>query len=558
VKRLAFLAALTALGLAVTDGARAAPYADSPVARALRDELARTMDKLELAGMGKPYFVSYNLYDTTRTVVIATLGALSQSQSAPSRSVQIDLRVGDHDFDNSNVVDADRASFGLPAEDDYDLVRRELWLATDRHYKHAVETLQRKKAVAKNETRNPDEPASFSKDTPAKIVDDRTLPAPDVKRLEALAKRVSAVFRTNPDVHEGSVTINGLSGKHFFLSSEGASSVESGSYARVDIECHSQADDGMPLHATATVWAHAFDQLPAEADLIAQAERLSKDISALRKAPVVSDYDGPVLFTGSAAPEAIRAILADELGGTPAPRSDRPGGRGSESSLVSKLDRRILPVGATLVDDPTIDRLGKAPLVGGGRFDEEGIAAQKVSIVENGMFRRFLMSRAPRKGFTQSNGHGNWFAYGTVRAAPSNLILSSSAAVSDAELRRRAAAAAREQGLPYYLLVERLEMRRYRGDVTNPGEDSSLPRPALVRRVYLDGREELVRGGTFGAVPLKSLKDILAIGATPTVGSYQGRSLVSIAAPGLLFRDLDVKKPQGPQKQPPIAPRPGP
>jgi uncharacterized lipoprotein YddW (UPF0748 family) len=38
---------------------------------------------------------------------------------------------------------------------------------------------------------------------------------------------------------------------------------------------------------------------------------------------------------------------------------------------------------------------------------------------------------------------------------------------------------------------------------------------ALVRRIYLDGREELVRGASFGAVPLKALKDILAVGTTP-------------------------------------------
>ncbi|MBX3155544.1 MAG: hypothetical protein KF773_06075 [Deltaproteobacteria bacterium] len=554
MKRLLFAAAFAC----ITDGARAAPYADSPVARALRDELARSMDKLEMGGFGKPYFLSYSLYDATRTYVTAALGALATSQSAPARSVYLDLRVGDYDFDNSNVVDAERASVALPAEDDYDLVRRELWLATDRSYKRAVETLGRKRAVAKAETRSPDEPPSFTKEVPSKITDERALPPPDMKRLEALAKKLSAVFRANPDVHEGTATISGLAGKHYFVSSEGASSVETGSYARLDLECHAQADDGMPLHATATIWAHAFDQLPPEAELIAQAEKLSKELSALRKAPVIADYDGPVLFTGTAAGDVVRALLADELGGTPAPKSDRPGGRGIESALVGKVDRRILPPGTTLVDDPTIDRLGKAPLVGGGKFDDEGVPTQKVTLVENGMFKRFLMSRAPRAGYTHSNGHGSWTAHGAVRAAPANLLLSSSAGVSDADLRRRAASAAREQGLTYYLAVERLEQRRYRGDITNPGEDLSLPRPALLRRIYLDGRQELVRGASFGTVPMKSLKDLLALGATPTVITYQGRTLTSIAAPGLLFRDLDVKKPQGPQKQRPIAPRPPP
>ena len=85
-----------------------------------------------------------------------------------------------------------------------------------------------------------------------------------------------------------------------------------------------------------------------------------------------------------------------------------------------------------------------------------------------------------------------------------------------------------------------------------------------------------MRGGTFGPVPLRVLRDIVAIVDAPTVYSYldvgapasfammfsgmtrasSGGFLVSIAAPALLLRDVEVKKPQGAHKQAPIAPRP--
>jgi len=69
------------------------------------------------------------------------------------------------------------------------------------------------------------------------------------------------------------------------------------------------------------------------------------------------------------------------------------------------------------------------------------------------------------------------------------------------------------------------------------------------------------------AITLRSLRDILAVGNTPVPYPYLGSGfataadstagyLASIAAPSLLFRDADVKKPTGAQKAPPIAPRP--
>jgi hypothetical protein len=196
------------------------------------------------------------------------------------------------------------------------------------------------------------------------------------------------------------------------------------------------------------------------------------------------------------------------------------------------------------------------------------VPAQKVSLVENGIFKRFLMSRIPRKGFEHSNGHAASTPNAPVRAHPMNLIMAAAAGVSDAEIRRRAIAAATGDGLPYALVVERLHIPR--PEDPEVAIDDGLSAPAVMKRVYRDGREEYVRGGRFGVVPVRSLKDLLAVGASPVVYSYLGSGapsrfgvvevdagyVVSIAAPPLLFRDLDVKKPTGAQRSAPIAPRP--
>jgi hypothetical protein len=570
---------LATCALAAPDRAALAGGPPPPQAvRAMTDELARAIDKLELPGIGKPYYLSYQLWDARSATATASFGALTSSNAAPQRSVDIDLRIGDHALDSSNFADSfeHRQGVALDAEDDYDAARHDLWLATDRAYKAAGEALDRKQAVIKEEANNPDEAPSFSNDAPVKLSETAPLALPELPRLEALASKLSAVFRANPDAYRGTVRVRELRGNRYFVSSEGGSAAAAFGEIRVTVSCATQADDGMPLHDSIVFVAPSFDQLPREADMVAQVEALSKQLSALRKAPIVDDYAGPVVFRGTAAGRVVRSLLADDLAGTPAPKGSRPGARtAGESELAGKVGQRILPLGVSVVDDPTLARSAGQPLTGHFAFDEEGIAPRRVSLVEDGVFKRFLMSRTPRKGFEHSTGHGRSSPVSPVRAHPANLIVSASRGVPDRELVRRALAAAKQQGLAYVIAVDRITAPE-QGDLdpgmlSNPG--SVIGKPSIVKRVYPDGREELVRGAAFAAVPLRALKDLLDIGNAGVPYHYLSAGTggpfdalfepptgiaISIVSPSLVFRDLDIKKPRGAQRKPPIAPRPAP
>jgi hypothetical protein len=541
------------------------PFANDVAVHAMRDELARSIDQLQLEGFGTPFTMSYEFDDSHHAAIEASFGALVTSSVEPSRSVAIDLHVGSYTLDNSNFASTDRFNrfdsdrvVVLPLDNEYDAIRRALWLATDHAYKRAVETLEHKRAVAKAEAKNADDVDSYSKAVSSSIVDDHPVPALDRARLEALAKKLSGVFRNNPDVHVGKVAIHAGGTREVFVSSEGWASVQAGSFVRVTVDCETQAEDGMPLRDHLAWFAETADQLPPENELVAQVEQLSKQLSALRTAPVVDDYAGPIVFDGVAAPDLLRTLLADELAGTPAVKSDHAGAQADASALAGKVGQRVLPAGTTVVDDPTIKRLGTQALGGATRFDDEGVPAAKVSLIEDGVFKRFLMSRIPRKGFPQSNGHGVATAFSAPRAHPMNVIVSSTRGVADAELRRRAFAAAKDAGVRYVLYVDRfLSGRSSRDDLDSSAKaGENLPRPAVMRRVYLDGHEELVRGGKLGELPLKALKDMLAIGNKPAVSNSGAGYMASIAAPALLFKDVDVKRPTGTHKKPPIAARP--
>ena len=59
----------------------------------------------------------------------------------------------------------------------------------------------------------------------------------------------------------------------------------------------------------------------------------------------------------------------------------------------------ILPDFLSIVDDPTLKKLGKEDLLGFYRFDDEGVSSHEVILVDHGVLKNFEMSRSPLADF---------------------------------------------------------------------------------------------------------------------------------------------------------------
>ena len=133
-----------------------AAAADDVVMKAMRDELDRSMKQLQLEQLEKPYFISYHVQDRTSLDTSATFGALLSGGLARARYLTVQVRVGSYQSDNSNFMTYPPAANGLaenillPVDDDYQELRRQIWLATDEAYKEALEMLSRKRGALEN------------------------------------------------------------------------------------------------------------------------------------------------------------------------------------------------------------------------------------------------------------------------------------------------------------------------------------------------------------------------------------------------------------------------
>jgi TldD protein len=129
---------------------------ESPVLKAMTEELERSFAQLQHAEEEPLYYLSYAVTDTRSEVMSASGGAIVNESQDRSRLLDIDLRVGSPALDNTHEIRGGGAGgpggggFGrvtqIPVEDDPDAIKSFLWQQTDRAYKQAQEQLIRAKA----------------------------------------------------------------------------------------------------------------------------------------------------------------------------------------------------------------------------------------------------------------------------------------------------------------------------------------------------------------------------------------------------------------------------
>ncbi|MHC4695752.1 MAG: hypothetical protein ACYTFA_03300, partial [Planctomycetota bacterium] len=317
------------------------------VLRALVDELERGRVGLELEDLKRPYFIEYALADTSRASVHAGLGAVISKNVNRSRRLRSVVRVGSYKLDNTNFEDRSgwwfrgRSGFfgggaAIPIEDDYNAIRQAIWWGTDRKYKDAIEALAKKEAFMETKVIE-DKPDDFSHEKAAVFFEDRADVSVSADRLEAMALTISQIFREYPDIKTSSVSIEGRAGNRYLVNTEGTRLRGAGTYYSVSINAAVQASDGMELADSMSVHGHELEQLPAVSDLSERCRDMIQKLIALKDAPKLEAYTGPVLFE----PEAAATIFSKHFAKKFTGGQRAVGSRTRPDDFANKLNKRI-------------------------------------------------------------------------------------------------------------------------------------------------------------------------------------------------------------------------
>src|SRR6201986_2353429 len=112
---------------------------DPVLLQTLQQELDRAMKSLSKADPA-PDFISYAGNEEYGSVIIGTNGALMANIKRHERTVDVSVRVGSPELDNTHGENRFNAvtTAALPLEDKADAIARGLWLNTDHLYKKTV------------------------------------------------------------------------------------------------------------------------------------------------------------------------------------------------------------------------------------------------------------------------------------------------------------------------------------------------------------------------------------------------------------------------------------
>ena len=530
---------------------------DPVLLKTMQQELERAMFSLSKSDPA-PYFISYSVDEEFGSVIMAQNGALMANIGRHERNADISVRVGGRELDNTHGENRFGAvvTASLPLDDKPDAIARVLWLNTDQMYKKATQTFLEVKTNTKVRADEEDASPDFSVEKPQVSVGNASFPPKyDEKQWEDRIRRYSAIFNKYPEVETSTVMLMVDNPTQYFVSSEGSRLVTSKPLIRVLALANSRAADGMELARSETFDASSFDGLPSEQVIVQKIEKIAQDLRKLKTAPVVEPFTGPALLSGRAAAVFFHEVVGHRLEG------QRQRGENEGQTFTKMINQRVLPPFLSVEDDPTMANLGGIELSGRYAYDDEGQKSQRVELISNGILKQFLMSRMPVTGFLHSNGHGRAQDGLMPVGRQGNLIVRSSKAVPDSELRSKFIEQIKKSGKPYGLYFEDIA-GGFTLTVRNMPQAFQI-KPLMVWKVYPDGRpDELVRGVDIIGTPLAALNRIVMTGQKIDVfngecGAESGSIPVSAAAPAMLFSEIEVQKVAQGHDRPPVLPPPG-
>jgi TldD protein len=501
------------------------------------------------------YYLAYQVTDTRVVSLEAEGGAMVGDSDDTDRNLDVEVRVGSPELDNTHQLADENEALNqpltrhgiIPFGADKQAVSNHLWLETDRRYREAVQNYAYVRADQETLSKGSQAPDFSSEPTetyigkPAHLEFDKADWVDRLKRCSQSALRGTATRGACSVVFQ-EITV-------YLVNSEGSQIQQSWTTAELDVSVGVKADDGEGLSRLEQRFGVQPGDLPSDAEIDKVIKIVTDDLDALHDAPVAEPYVGPVILEGRAAGVFFHEVFGHRDEGHR--QKDLTEGH----TFADYVGKSITPSWLSVYDDPTIRTLNGMQMNGFFHFDDEGVRAQHVHLIDDGKLVGFEMGRNPIDGFPHSNGHGRRQPGLPPVSRQGNLVVTATKSVTDEKLEQLLIEEINRQKKPYGMIFSDIS-----GGVTNTS--SFAPQafnvfPVMAYRLYPDGHREVVRGINIAGTPLTALQSIRAAGRTiqsfnGVCGAESGWVPVSASAPSLLLEKLETEKAFVPPDRPPV------
>src|SRR6202043_993821 len=380
---LCVLTALCGTTPAVFAGPPDAPAKRSPVLAALQAEMERSFKALK-AQDPPAYFLGYTVTDTERADVSGSNGALLNSTESRNRWLEVSVRTGSYTLDNSHKVGERQQANGgpgtsVPLDDDAEVLRRAIWLETNKQYEASSQALIKIKTgkeikVETAEGRAPD----FSREEAHTFIGPQASLAVDRKPWEERVRAYTKAFRESPAIINSIVTFTAQAQNAYQVTSEGTQLQFGQIRYRLELFIQGKAPDGMDIDRYYNFdWVDPKDA-PDDKAVYAAEATMRTELEGLVAAPINEPTVGPALLAGRAA-----AVFFHEVFGHRA-EGHRQKDVAEGQTFAKRGGSRFCPRFLSIVDDTTMRKLGSTDLLGYYEYDDEGVKAHRVTLVDHG------------------------------------------------------------------------------------------------------------------------------------------------------------------------------
>lgn len=513
----------------------------------LTQELKYSMDQLK----EKPvpaYYMSLRMNDTYQATVSSNFG-YSITNENRRRVITPQVRVGSPIVDNFKYQNQTTDTNGniegvtVPYTDNALMaIRQGVWSETMKRYKTAVNNYNAALSKMMTNADNEDKAPCFA-DAPVETYYEQPYSAEtytfDREYWEKRLDRISAIFKECRQLEAGVVNLDYNVERITIVTSDGSVVSQNRKSVRLMLQGLLRATDGMVCQLYKDWFSYSLEDLPDDETIIAGVRDLMERLTALSQAPIADPYAGPAIMSGSASGVFFHEIFGHRLEA----HRMKSGGQ----TFKKQVGQAVMPKSFQVYDDPTLDNYAGTSLYGYYKYDDEAVKAQRVTCVENGVLKNFLVDRTPIDGFPVSNGHGRASEGYDPVSRQSNLIIENTNPYSEEELRNMLIKAIKAEGKEYgYYFRTATSGMTYLGDggsINSFGVD-----PVEVYRVFADGRpDQLVRGVKLIGTPLAMFSSIAAGGATPSVftgqcGAESGWVPVTAISPTIFISKVETQR----------------
>ncbi|MFO0416689.1 MAG: TldD/PmbA family protein [Pseudomonadota bacterium] len=509
---------------------------------------ARRALSMSVPGFPKPYYCSFLLKDSHWFNTWASSGSTCRSQRDRSRHVFCDLRVGSYDYDQITEgglreLDDDLESSShcsVPIDDrDYDGLRLTIWKLLESKFREALTDFNQKEA-SRISTLDPNNGLrSFTRSKRISFRNFSRMDNLDHEEWSKFCKRASLWISQLPRLSGSWVEFDASQETRVFVSTEGTITVQNSQVFCLSANMHRLTKEGSRLEQEVVLNCGALSELPDMRAFKRMIMRKYEQLQRVSRAKKIHAFSGPVLLYPGPAGLLFHEAVGHRLEGS------RLLSAGEGQTFRGQEGKQIFNLPITVRDNPLIKEYGGQKCIGSYHYDDEGVKAQDAVLIEDGVLKGFLSTRAAlTKKRHQSNGHARTKSNQRPISRMAVTIIEGKNGEPLDRLKAKLISEIKRQRKPFGMIV--YETNGGETDTTNYDFQAFSGDIAYATLIYPNGKEVCVRGVNFVGTPLQSLSNIVAVGDSPELdngfcGAESGLLPISTISPAVLVRHLELQ-----------------